>query len=242
MKKNVSKIRLAVFLLAVMAMVLGASMTVYAGYVDCTVNRAAPIRDQPNNTSGIQTNLKKGDVVKANLNYKKNKYCRVRYQNFYGWFLAGWLTPKGSTNTRTTVQQTTLRKGASYNDQMIMNIPKGKSVNVLGVTNNSWYKVTYRNQTGYIPPEALDGGRISPAATNRQPETYYTTNKKGMKTRLHSQPVIGNQCVTISLEPNTPVTLWDVVPARQSNGNVIQFGYVQYRNIYGYIAMSELRK
>jgi uncharacterized protein YgiM (DUF1202 family) len=229
LKKNIGKIRLAVFLLAVMAMVLGASMTVYAGNKTCYVIRAGWLMAESKSTSRPKVYLELNTSVSSNLEFVEHGYvrvhCTVNKKNYDGWFLKNSLKVKSNTNKkgyRTTIAASILRKGDSDTSGKIMDIPKGKSVQVLGKSkNNKWYKVKYSNKTGYIPPEALDNIK-----TTRKVKGVHN-----QKTKLHSTPAFGDKNVLVLVPPNRYVR---VIRYQGS------FAYIVWENHHGYMAKSEL--
>ena len=77
MKKHVNKIRLAVLVLAVMAMVLGVSMTVSASTTQ-TVTKAGYLRDEPNRGGIALVRIPKGATVTVGIS--QGKYSRVIYK------------------------------------------------------------------------------------------------------------------------------------------------------------------
>jgi hypothetical protein len=238
MKKNVSKIRLAVFLLAVVAMVLGASMTVSAKTKQYTVIKSAPLRNDPYKLDGNEImTVPKGATVEANFSDVRGKYVRTTYKGAGGWFLKGWLTPYTSGDFRVTVDDCDLYKGASYNTKKLKFIPAGKTVEVLG-DNGEWYKVVYSGKTGYIPSEALDGSRIPRDIIGYR----VTKNEKGQNTRMHSGPyLLGDRNKVTSIPPNTRIAVYDYPTARQSDGKLVRFAYTTYNGYWGYVAESELQ-
>ena len=70
MKKHVNKIRLAVLVLAVMAMVLGVSMTVSASTTQ-TVTKAGYLRDEPNRGGIALVRIPKGATVTVGISQGK---------------------------------------------------------------------------------------------------------------------------------------------------------------------------
>jgi SH3-like domain-containing protein len=238
MKKNVSKIRLAVFLLAVVAMVLGASITVSAT-TQCVVTKRAPLRSSPTNkiNTNIKMYLEAGTPVEVNYNSTSGKYVRTGYKGEWGWFLKGWVTPTSSGNNRVTVRDTDLYKRASYNSKTLLFIPKGRTVTVQG-NKGTWYKVNYNNKTGYIPAAALDGGKTPMEIIGYR----YTKNKKGLNTRMHDGPyLLGDRNKVTSIPPNTKIGVYRYVDQRQSDGKLVRFAYATYNGYKGYVAESELQ-
>jgi SH3-like domain-containing protein len=235
MKRNVSKLRLAVFLLVVMAMVLGVSMTVSAEMKDYVVTKGAPLRKEPNKNSGVRIRINAGRTVEADFETKTNKYVFAKYNGVSGWFLAGYLSPKSSGSNRTTVERCTLRTGPDFDAEAIMNIPKGSTVTVKE-PRGSWYKVKYDGRTGYIPAEALD-------RTPSSGGTYYrTTDREGKNTRMHKYPVTGDVAVTVKIPPNTLVKVYGIDPYRMRDGRQLRFADAYWNGYRGFIAASELTK
>jgi uncharacterized protein YgiM (DUF1202 family) len=207
-------------------------MTVSAS-TECVVTKNAPLREQPRKSSGIIRTLRKGATVIANFNSVSGKYVRVGYDGEWGWFYKSYLSTKSSGDNRVTVEECTLRTGPGYNYKMIMNIMRGKTVEVREIV-DSWYKVVYNGRTGYIPGEALDGSRINPVTT------LTTKNAKGLNTRMHRTPYLGTDNVIGSIPPNRTVSVLCFRTQRQANGATVEFALVKYNGKQGYVATSEL--
>jgi uncharacterized protein YgiM (DUF1202 family) len=223
MKKNVSKIRLAVFLLAVMAMVLGASVTVSASY-RAVVDKGGYLRKEPYKASPTVTYLEAGTIVTAG--YSEGSYIRVICGDESGWFLRKYISPAEGGDYRTTVQECALRTGASYSKRFIMNVPAGSLVKVIDNV-NGWYKVTYKKRTGYIPPEALDGGK-----------NIRYTKKDGYRTAFRRTPYKDEQNRNLIqyIPQGKAVTV-----IKSSVKTDLEWAYVSYNGTNGYVAVSRLQ-
>jgi uncharacterized protein YgiM (DUF1202 family) len=234
LEKSVSKIRLAVFLLAVMAMVLGASMTVSAS-TTAKVTKGSNLMEKADGKSRVKVYVPAGTTVIANFNTKSNQYvriqCTVKGKKYSGWFLSAYLSTKSNTsgNFRSTIQASVFRNGASDSGKFITNIPRGTRVQVLGKTKEGWYKVKYNNKTGYIPPEALDVTKIR-----------VTKGVKNLNTRMHRTPYLGDKNVIDKIPPYKPVAVIRYVTTK-SGGKSVSFAYVSYQGKHGYVATSELK-
>jgi uncharacterized protein YgiM (DUF1202 family) len=220
MKKNVSKIRLVVFLLAVMAMVLGASMTVSAS-TTVQVRKTAYLRDAPTAAGDPIIKIKKNTYVTAGIS--QGKYTRVIYKKngntYAGWFYTSYLTGSGSGVYRTVRTAVNLRTGPSTSYRQILTIPEGASVEVLG-TKDGWYKVKYNGRTGYIAPGYFTG------------DTTIRYTKTASYLRSTPYKDAQNRNVITTIPANKAVTV-----ISYTNG----WAYVNYNGRHGYVHGSLLR-
>jgi uncharacterized protein YgiM (DUF1202 family) len=201
MKKHVNKIRLAVLVLAVMAMVLGVSMTVSASTTQ-TVTKAGYLRDEPNRGGIALVRIPKGATVTVGIS--QGKYSRVIYKRssntFAGWFYTAYLSGSGTEVYRTISDAVNLRTGPSVNYRLIMTIPAGARVEVLG-TKNTWYKVIYSGRTGYISPGHFAGDtsiRYTKTAAYFRSSPYMDPKNRNVITTIPA-----NRAVTIIREANS---------------------------------------
>ena len=201
MKKHVNKIRLAVLVLAVMAMVLGVSMTVSASTTQ-TVTKAGYLRDEPNRGGIALVRIPKGATVTVGIS--QGKYSRVIYKRssntFAGWFYTAYLSGSGTEVYRTISDAVNLRTGPSVSYRLIMTIPAGARVEVLG-TKNTWYKVRYSGRTGYISPGHFAGDtsiRYTKTAAYFRSSPYMDPKNRNVITTIPA-----NRAVTIIREANS---------------------------------------
>ena len=221
MKKHVNKIRLAVLVLAVMAMVLGVSMTVSASTTQ-TVTKAGYLRDEPNRGGIALVRIPKGATVTVGIS--QGKYSRVIYKRssntFAGWFYTAYLSGSGTEVYRTISDAVNLRTGPSVNYRLIMTIPAGARVEVLG-TKNTWYKVRYSGRTGYIAPGHFVG----------QKSVRYTKTAAYLRSTPYMDPQ--NRNVILTIPANRAVTII-------SEANASWY-YAEYNGRRGYVGKKVLR-
>jgi uncharacterized protein YgiM (DUF1202 family) len=221
MKKNVSKICLAVFLLAVMAMVLGASITVSAS-ATVKVTKTAYLREAPSSSADPIIKIKKNTYVTAGIS--QGKYTRVIYKKngytYAGWFYTNYLSGGSTGDYRTVRTDIYLRTGPGTGYTKIMTIPEGASVEVLG-TKNGWYKVVYNGRTGYIAPGYFEGDAIIRYTTTAA--YLRSTPYKDSKNRNVICTIPANRAVTVKYFTNN-------------------WAYGTYNGRTGYVHVSVLRK
>ena len=221
MKKHVNKIRLAVLVLAVMAMVLGVSMTVSASTTQ-TVTKAGYLRDEPNRGGIALVRIPKGATVTVGIS--QGKYSRVIYKRssntFAGWFYTAYLSGSGTEVYRTISDAVNLRTGPSVNYRLIMTIPAGARVEVLG-TKNTWYKVRYSGRTGYIAPGHFVG----------QKSVRYTKTAVYLRSTPYMDPQ--NRNVILTIPANRAVTII-------SEANASWY-YAEYNGRRGYVGKKVLK-
>lgn len=221
MKKHVNKIRLAVLVLAVMAMVLGVSMTVSASTTQ-TVTKAGYLRDEPNRGGIALVRIPKGATVTVGIS--QGKYSRVIYKRssntFAGWFYTAYLSGSGTEVYRTISDAVNLRTGPSVSYRLIMTIPAGARVEVLG-TKNTWYKVRYSGRTGYIAPGHFVG----------QKSVRYTKTAAYLRSTPYMDPQ--NRNVILTIPANRAVTII-------SEANASWY-YAEYNGRRGYVGKKVLK-
>ena len=221
MKKHVNKIRLAVLVLAVMAMVLGVSMTVSASTTQ-TVTKAGYLRDEPNRGGIALVRIPKGATVTVGIS--QGKYSRVIYKRssntFAGWFYTAYLSGSGTEVYRTISDAVNLRTGPSVNYRLIMTIPAGARVEVLG-TKNTWYKVRYSGRTGYIAPGHFVG----------QTTVRYTKTAAYLRSTPYMDPQ--NRNVILTIPANRAVTI-----ISEANSS---WYYAEYNGRRGYVGKKVLK-
>ena len=221
MKKHVNKIRLAVLVLAVMAMVLGVSMTVSASTTQ-TVTKAGYLRDEPNRGGIALVRIPKGATVTVGIS--QGKYSRVIYKRssntFAGWFYTAYLSGSGTEVYRTISDAVNLRTGPSVNYRLIMTIPAGARVEVLG-TKNTWYKVRYSGRTGYIAPGHFVG----------QKSVRYTKTAAYLRSTPYMDPQ--NRNVILTIPANRAVTI-----ISEANSS---WYYAEYNGRRGYVGKKVLK-
>lgn len=221
MKKHVNKIRLAVLVLAVMAMVLGVSMTVSASTTQ-TVTKAGYLRDEPNRGGIALVRIPKGATVTVGIS--QGKYSKVIYKRssntFAGWFYTAYLSGSGTEVYRTISDAVNLRTGPSVNYRLIMTIPAGARVEVLG-TKNTWYKVRYSGRTGYIAPGHFVG----------QKSVRYTKTAAYLRSTPYMDPQ--NRNVILTIPANRAVTII-------SEANASWY-YAEYNGRRGYVGKKVLK-
>ena len=221
MKKHVNKIRLAVFVLAVMAMVLGVSMTASASTTQ-TLTKGAYLRDEPNRGGAAIVRIPKGATVTVGIS--QGRYSRVIYKrgtNTYpGWFYSAYLSGSGTGVYRTISDAVNLRTGPSAAYRLIMTIPEGARVQVLG-TKNSWYKVKYSGRTGYISPGHFVGQR----------SVRYTKTSAYLRSTPYMDPE--NRNVILIIPANRAVTI-----INEANAS---WYYAEYNGRRGYVGKKVLK-
>ena len=221
MKKHVNKIRLAVLVLAVMAMVLGVSMTVSASTTQ-TVTKAGYLRDEPNRGGIALVRIPKGATVTVGIS--QGKYSRVIYKRssntFAGWFYTAYLSGSGTEVYRTISDAVNLRTGPSVSYRLIMTIPAGARVEVLG-TQNTWYKVRYSGRTGYISPGHFAGDT----------SIRYTKTAAYLRSTPYMDPQ--NRNVILTIPANRAVTII-------SEANASWY-YAEYNGRRGYVGKKVLK-
>jgi uncharacterized protein YgiM (DUF1202 family) len=222
MKNSVGRIRLAVFLLVVMAMVLGASITVSAS-TTAKVTKTAYLRKGPSASADPIIKIKKNTYVTAGIS--QGKYTRVIYKKngntYAGWFYTKYLNGGGSVVFRTVRTDVYLRTGPSTSYRSIMTVPEGASVEVLG-TKEGWYKVKYNGRTGYIAPGYFEGDAI----------IRYTTTAAYLRSSAYKDPQ--NRNVICTIPANKAVTV-----KYFTNNN---WAYCNYNGRTGYVHVSVLRQ
>jgi uncharacterized protein YgiM (DUF1202 family) len=116
-------------MLAVMAMVLGASMAVYAdNWVTCYTTDPGPIRQGAGKQFRVKMRIGGGVTLEANKDNIKSRYVPVNYNGTRGWFFTGYLREKStgkklSGGTKTPLKvlyraRTTNKQGMNLSTRM----------------------------------------------------------------------------------------------------------------------------
>lgn len=130
---------------------------------------------------------------------------------------AGGQTAYAAENKVTTVNLN-LRTGPGTSYSIILTIPKGSTVSVLS-TSNGWFKVTYKDTTGYVYSAYL----ASPTGTR-----YYTTAALNLRTGPST-----NYSIILTMPKGAAVTVYSI-----SNG----WAKLSYSGTNGYASTTYLSK
>ncbi|WP_228470107.1 SH3 domain-containing protein [Listeria welshimeri] len=105
--------------------------------------------------SEVAQKVQKGEKVTVNLKTSVNGWYQVTYGGKTGYMILNnnYLVENSlDMQTYYAVGTLNLRSEAKWDSSINLVVPEGQAVKVEMNTNSgSWYKVTYQNQTGYIP-------------------------------------------------------------------------------------------
>ncbi|MGO2031149.1 MAG: D-alanyl-D-alanine carboxypeptidase family protein [Glutamicibacter ardleyensis] len=108
--------------------------------------------------------IPKGKTVKA-TGKTKSGWLQVTYKSKTGWvsgtYLSNTSTPKKSkpktesspkkkVKTKTTTANLNMRTGNSTKKQVVLTIPKGKKVEIIGSKKSGWYPVKFKSKKGWV--------------------------------------------------------------------------------------------
>ncbi len=123
-----------------------------------TATTTAPLnlRSRSNTSSSVILVMPQGAKVTLN-GREQNGFQDVTYNGTPGWAhkdflkIGGGSTPGGGTPSGTAIvhSELNLRSGPSTSHQVLLVMPGGASVKLLGEAQNGFQKITYQNQTGW---------------------------------------------------------------------------------------------
>ncbi len=91
------------------------------------------------------------------LGQTSNGFTKVRYQGTDGWAYSTYLSTGGGSSTATVIDGAlNLRSSASFNASVLLVMPNGAQVTLLGQTSNGFAKVRYQGTDGWAYAIYLD--------------------------------------------------------------------------------------
>ena len=150
-------------------------------------------------------------------------------------FIAKSLTVEAANNTTYTVTASTLnvRSGKSTKNKVIGSVKKGTKLSVQKKESNGWYKIKYKNTTGYVSGSYVritNSSTSSTTKTTTPSKTTYTVTASTLNVRSGNSTkykVIG------SVKKNTKLT----VQKKESNG----WYKITYKEKTGYVSGSHVK-
>lgn len=159
--------------------------------------------------SDVAQKVQKGEKVTVNLKTNVNGWYQVTYGGKTGYMILNnnYLVENPlNMETYYAVGTLNLRSAANWDSSISLVVPEGRAVKVEMDTNSGpWYKVTYQNQTGYIP---LTDDYLSKTTVLK---TYYAKDNLNLRTKATwdsdvAQKVQKGEKVTVNLK--TSVNGW----------------------------------
>jgi uncharacterized protein YraI len=143
---------------------------------DASVTTDVDLRSDPNDASGTVFRVPSGSTVHL-TGQAQNGYVSAEFMWMYGW-LPRWSvvpappvaaesatatpdpsldlkTPKPGSGYAFTTVDLAMRAGPSANDDEVTTIPAGSKVNLTGVWQNDFQRVTYGDQVGWVSNDFL---------------------------------------------------------------------------------------
>ncbi|EAD5704781.1 SH3 domain-containing protein [Listeria innocua] len=172
--------------------------------------------------SDVAQKVQKGEKVTVNLKTNVNGWYQVTYGGKTGYMILNnnYLVENPlNMETYYAVGTLNLRSAANWDSSISLVVPEGRAVKVEMDTNSGpWYKVTYQNQTGYIP---LTDDYLSKTTVLK---TYYAKDNLNLRTKATwdsdvAQKVQKGEKVTVNLK--TSVNGWYQVTYGGKKGYMI---------------------
>lgn len=128
-----------------------------------TINSNVSMRKGPGTSYTRLDTLKKGTKVTI-VAKSSNNWYKIKFNGGYGYVYAQYITiTNNSDNKEDKYPQTGVvnhavyvRKGASTNYAKLGILNKNTEVTILSKTTYGWYKVQYKNGTGYVYSQYID--------------------------------------------------------------------------------------
>ncbi|EHT4849361.1 SH3 domain-containing protein, partial [Listeria monocytogenes] len=155
--------------------------------------------------SDVAQKVQKGEKVTVNLKTNVNGWYQVTYGGKTGYMILNnnYLVENPlNMQTYYAVGTLNLRSEAKWDSSISLVVPEGQAVKVEMDTNSgAWFKVTYQNQTGYIP--LIDDYLSSTPVL----KTYYAKDNLNLRTEAKwdsdvAQIVQKGEKVTVNLKTN----------------------------------------
>lgn len=150
-------------------------------------------------------------------------------------FIAKPLTVEAASITTYTVTASTLnvRSGKSTKNKIIGSVKKGTKLSVQKKESNGWYKIKYKNKTGYVSGSYVKKTTSSSSSTSKASTSSKTTYKVTASTlNVRSGKSTKNKVIG-SVKKNTKLT----VQKKESNG----WYKITYKGKTGYVSGSYVK-
>ena len=135
--------------------------------------------------------------------------------------------PSTTSDKGTTTDNLNFRKSASTSSSILATIPKNTSIEILDKSISGWYKVKYKNQTGYISSKYVTLNNNNSTSSTNKNQGVTTTNLNFRKSASTSSLVL------YTIPKNTTLEILD----KLSSG----WYKVKYKGLTGYVSGSYVK-
>ena len=135
--------------------------------------------------------------------------------------------PSTISDKGTTTDNLNFRKSASTSSSILATIPKNTSVEILDKSISGWYKVKYKNQTGYISSKYVTLNNNNSTSSTNKNQGVTTTNLNFRKSASTSSLVL------YTIPKNTTLDILDKLPSGWYK--------VKYKGLTGYVSGSYVK-
>ena len=202
-------------------------------------------RKSASTSSSILATIPKNTSVEI-LDKSISGWYKVKYKNQTGYISSKYVTlnnnnsnnnsnsnsnSNNSTPTTsdkgTTTDNLNFRKSASTSSSILATIPKNTSIEILDKSISGWYKVKYKNQTGYISSKYVTLNNNNSTSSTNKNKGVTTTNLNFRKSASTSSLVL------YTIPKNTTLEILD----KLSSG----WYKVKYKGLTGYVSGSYVK-
>ena len=202
-------------------------------------------RKSASTSSSILATIPKNTSVEI-LDKSISGWYKVKYKNQTGYISSKYVTlnnnnsnnnsnsnsnSNNSTPTTsdkgTTTDNLNFRKSASTSSSILATIPKNTSIEILDKSISGWYKVKYKNQTGYISSKYVTLNNNNSTSSTNKNQGVTTTNLNFRKSASTSSLVL------YTIPKNTTLEILD----KLSSG----WYKVKYKGLTGYVSGSYVK-
>lgn len=207
---------------------VGATIEAFAEEAKVTTSNLN-MRTGPGTSYPVILVIPKGATVSV-VGYS-GSWAQVTYGGRSGYASTSYLaSPSSSTEVRYTTANLNLRTGPGTGYPIILVIPKGSSVTVLGIS-SGWANVNYSGRTGYVSTSYLSTTKPD-SSTGASQYTYTTTSSLN----LRSGPSTGYSILLV-IPQGTPITVLETANGWHKASYAGKTGYVSA----SYVARSPSR-
>ncbi len=191
-------------------------------------------RKSASTSSNILATIPKNTSIEI-LDKSISGWYKVKYKNQTGYISSKYVTLNNNSNNSTpttsdkgtTTDNLNFRKSASTSSIILATIPKNTSIEILDKSISGWYKVKYKNQTGYISSKYVTLNNNNSTSSTNKNQGVTTTNLNFRKSASTSSLVL------YTIPKNTTLEILD----KLSSG----WYKVKYKGLTGYVSGSYVK-
>ena len=196
-------------------------------------------RKEPSISSSIITTIPRNTTIEI-IDKSTSGWYKVKYQNNTGYVSSKYIqlnsnnnttnTPSTSTEKGVTTDNLNFRKSASTSSSIIATIPKNTTIEIIDKSTSGWYKVKYKNSTGYVSSQY-----VKLSNNDNSTNTPSTSTQKGVTTaNLNFRKSASTSSLIISTIPkNTTIEIVEKLPSGWYK--------VKYKGSTGYVVGSYVK-